>query len=175
MCFHVLGQHYQRVGRHDFAALFHYRTLEGCLARRLESRASGFSCSKPDYALLTADVDALSAAHADVMASLGRHSRIDLPYDIGLISAAALLTALDDPLIAAAGLAGARALSHLQLVAHTRNRSVLAHGHEPVAEDDCRVLEHKARSVLLAYWKLEPTDEDFSELCDRLRFVQSDH
>ncbi len=175
VCFHVLGQHYQRVGRHDFAALFHYRTLEGCLARRLESRASGFLCSKPDYSLLTDDVDELTAVHAEVMAALGRPSRMNLPYDIGLISAAALLTALDDPLIPAAGLTGARALAHLQLVARTRNRSVLAHGYEPVAEDDCRLLEGKARSVLLAYWKLESGDEDFDEFCDRLRFVQSDH
>ena len=36
----MLGEHYRELGRHDFAALLYYRTIEGCLARRLEGRAA---------------------------------------------------------------------------------------------------------------------------------------
>ncbi|GBD36622.1 hypothetical protein HRbin36_01747 [bacterium HR36] len=49
---YLLGLHYQKMGRHDFAALLFYRTIEGCFARRLEKRSSEFNLRRPDYKLL---------------------------------------------------------------------------------------------------------------------------
>jgi len=51
VCFLVLGEHYREIGRHDFAALLFYRTIEGCLAGQLQQRAEGLSCVRPDYRL----------------------------------------------------------------------------------------------------------------------------
>jgi hypothetical protein len=174
VCFYVLGQHYQQIGRHDFAALLYYRTIEGCLVHRLEQRAPGFSCEKPDYALLTGDVEALLERYRNVLEGLGKRGASRLPYDIGLMSAGVLLTALDDRLVTVAHLSGKRALSHLEHVAGLRNRSVLAHGYQPIAPDECGMLDGKAKQVLRAYWSLYGADRDVGELCRQLRFVQTD-
>lgn len=41
LCFHILDDHYRAIGRHDFAALLSYRTIEGCLVERLKIRFPG--------------------------------------------------------------------------------------------------------------------------------------
>lgn len=174
VCFYVLGQHYQEIGRHDFAALLFYRTIEGCLVSRLERRPTGFSCDRPDYALLTDDVDQLLNRFRDTLAGLGKNPGPKLPAKVGLMSAAVLLTALDDALITDAQLAGTRALTHLEKVTWTRNKSLLAHGYEPIDADECRMLEAKATYLLRAYWNLQVADQDVGDLCRRLRFVQTD-
>lgn len=175
VCFYVLGEHYQRVGRHDFAALLFYRTIEGCLSRRLEQLASGFSCDLPDYTLLADDVDRLRERYQQILAGLNKDSVLELPSAIGLMSAAVLLTALDDGMIAAAHLADKRALSHLDKVTWTRNKSVLAHGFNPIHADECHVLESKSRIVLRAYGEMPGASWDLDALCESLRFIQTDH
>lgn len=174
VCFYVLGEHYQRVGRHDFAALLFYRTIEGCLARRLERLAPGFSCDRPDYTLLTDDAHRLRERYGEILAGLNKGSVSELPPAIGLFSAAALLTALDDGIVIRAQLEGKKALAHLDKVTWTRNKSVLAHGFDRIAADECRVLECKSRSVLRAYWEVHGADPDVEALCHTLRFIQDD-
>ncbi len=176
VCFFVLGQHYREVGRHDFAALLFYRTIEGSLANRLASLASGFSCKSPDYHLLTSDVSGLDEACREVLGGIGRVPLGGaLPPVIGLISAAVILTALDDPVIGRAGLKGAKALSNLDMLVTARNRSVLAHGNQPVTDKQSRLLEAKARLLLRAYWALNEPEGDVDQLCESLRFLRNDH
>jgi CRISPR-associated protein (Cas_Cas02710) len=186
VCFFVLGGHYREIGRHDFAALLFYRTIEGCLAGRLERRAPGFTCERPDYRLLTSDVDRLAADFADVARSLGREPGSTLPPVIGLMNAALVLAALDDPLLRAAGLFTTKALGHLNTLATARNRSVLAHGDRTVDPEQSRTLESKAHAVLRAYHRLRDGDGDdrgdvggdvggdVDALVENLRFVRTD-
>lgn len=175
ICFFVLGEHYREVGRHDFAALLYYRAIEGCLARRLERRAPGFRCERPDYALLTDDVQALSARHTGILHTIGRKDTDGtLPPVIGLMSAAVLLTALGDELPHHAQLEGPKALSHLNSLATTRNRSVLAHGSSTVGPKESQTLGAKARAVLRGYWATSERQEDILSLCAELRFLRID-
>jgi CRISPR-associated protein (TIGR02710 family) len=175
ICFFVLGEHYRAIGRHDFAALLFYRAIEGCLSRRLERLAAGFSCDRPDYTLLTADVAGLRAGYTDIQRSLGRKDADGaLPPTIGLMSAAVLLAALDDPFLHEAKLVGAKALAHLNTLATARNRSVLAHGFNTVGPDQTRTLEAKARTVLRAYGSLANPNEDIGTLCEDLKFIRTD-
>lgn len=174
VCFYVLGQHYSEVGRHDFAALLFYRTIEGCLARRLERRAPGFSCDEPDYALLTHDVEGLRARYREIVAGLNKGSVTELPVSIGLFSAAVLLAALDDEILDPAELVDKKALSHLDHVTSVRNKSVLAHGYSPIGAGECSMMEAKSRQLLVAYWALEFNDQDVGPLCQGLRFIQTD-
>lgn len=177
VCFFVLGEHYREISRHDFAALLFYRTIEGCLAGRLEARAPGFTCQRPDYRLLTSDVEQLAADYADVAASLGREPGASLPPIIGLMNAALVLAALDDPLLRASGLSGQKALGHLNTLATARNRSVLAHGDRTVDPEQSRTLESKARAVLRAHHRLRDGESagDVDALVESLRFVRADH
>lgn len=174
VCFLVLGEHYREIGRHDFAALLFYRTIEGCLAARLEQRATGFSCERPDYTLLTSDVEELRRLYAAVATSIGVNPGLALPPVIGLMNAALVLAALDDPLLAKAKLAGSKALGHLNTLATARNRSVLAHGDRPVSPSQSATLESKARSVLRAYHGLRGGSDDIDELIENLRFIRTD-
>ncbi|WP_440070572.1 TIGR02710 family CRISPR-associated CARF protein [Streptosporangium sp. OZ121] len=171
----VLGEHYRELGRHDFAALLSYRTIEGCLAGRLESLAPGFTCDRPDYSLLTDDVPGLRERYGHIQRSLGRTGATNtLPPVIGLMSAAVLLTALEDALPARAGIRETSALSHLNTLVTARNKSILAHGDRPVSPKDSQTLGNKARIVLRAAWELRGAAEDVTRLCDDLRFVRTD-
>jgi hypothetical protein len=174
VCFLVLGEHYREIGRHDFAALLFYRTVEGCLAGRLEQRAAGFSCERPDYRLLSGDVDQLQRDYATVATSIGKNPGPALPPIIGLMNAALVLAALDDPLLAEAKLAGTKALGHLNTLATSRNRSVLAHGDRTVSPAQSSTLEIKARAVLRAYYALRADREDIDSLVEHLRFIRTD-
>lgn len=177
VCFFVLGQHYREIGRHDFAALLFYRTIEGCLTGRLGSLAAGFSCKRPDYQLLTSDLDRLNKRCGEVLASIGRNSGPNaLPPVVGLMSAAVILTALDDELIAKAGIKGAKALANLDMLITTRNQSVLAHGDKPVTDKQSKLLEAKARLLLRTHWSLaQPPRGDVEELVASLRFLRNDY
>jgi hypothetical protein len=172
--FLVLGEHYREIGRHDFAALLFYRTVEGCLAGRLEQRAAGFSCERPDYRLLSSDVEQLRRDYAAVATSIGKDPGLGLPPIIGLMNAALMLAALDDPLLAQAKLAGSKALGHLDTLATARNRSVLAHGYRTVSPAESGTLENKARTLLRAYHQLRDVGEDVDSLVENLRFIRTD-
>jgi len=174
MCFLVLGEHYRDIGRHDFAALLFYRTIEGCLAGRLEQRAAGFSCERPDYRLLSSDVEQLRRDYASVTKSIGKDPGAALPPVIGLMNAALVLAALDDPLLAKAKLAGSKALGHLNTLATARNRSVLAHGDRTVSPAQSGTLESKARAVLRAYHQLRDDEASIDSLVEHLRFIRTD-
>jgi hypothetical protein len=174
VCFLVLGEHYREIGRHDFAALLFYRTMEGCLTGRLEQRAAGFSCEQPVYRLLSSDVEQLRRDYADVATSVGKDPGLALPPIIGLMNAALVLAALDDPLLARAKLAGSKALGHLNTLATARNRSVLAHGDRTVSPAQSRTLESKARAVLRAYHQLRNDGENIDSLVEHLRFIRTD-
>jgi len=174
LSFLVLGEHYREIGRHDFATLLFYRTIEGCLTGRLEQRAEGFSCEQPNYWLLTTDVEQLGADFATTAESIGRAPGQTLPPMIGLMNSALILTALDDPLPQEAELGNRKALSHLNELASMRNRSVLAHGNHTVSEKESRVLEAKARTVLRAYHRLRDPGSDVDTLVENLRFIRTD-
>ena len=175
VCYYVLGEHYRELARHDFAALLYYRTIEGCLSRRLERRAPGFSCERPDYALLTGDAGALRREYARLLQQAGRKDPDPgLPPYVGLMDAAYLLNALGDELVKRAQLTGSKALSHLNRLASTRNRSVLAHGEQTVTPADCDALGHKARLLLRAYWTGRLGGPPVDDLVGELRFVRAD-
>jgi CRISPR-associated protein (TIGR02710 family) len=174
VCFLVLGEHYREIGRHDFAALLFYRTVEGCLTGRLEQRAAGFSCERPDYRRLSSDVEQLRRDYAAVATSIGKDPGLTLPPIIGLMNAALVLAALDDPLLAKAKLAGSKALGHLNTLATARNRSVLAHGDRAVSPVQSGTLESKARAVLRAYHQVRDDGEDIDSLVEHLQFIRTD-
>lgn len=175
VCYYVLGEHYRELARHDFAALLYYRTIEGCLSRRLEGRAEGFSCERPDYELLTSDVIALQRDYVALLEHSGRKDpNLGLPPYVGMMDAAYLLNALGDDLPAHCHIKGAKALSHLNKLATTRNRSVLAHGQQAVTQADCEELGRKARLVLRAHWDGSAQGPPVDDLVGSLRFIRAD-
>jgi hypothetical protein len=173
VCYYVLGEHYRELARHDFASLLYYRTIEGCLTRRLERRATGFSCERPDYGLLSGDVGALREAYAKLVAQAGwKDPDPALPRSVGFMDAAYLLNVLGDDL--AGQIEGTKGLKHLNQLASTRNRSVLAHGEQAVTLADCKRLGYRAREVLRAYWSYRAEGPPIDDLIDELRFIRTD-
>ncbi|WP_163507091.1 hypothetical protein [Fodinicola acaciae] len=152
--FYLLGKHYQRLSRHDFAALLYYRTLEYGLALRLEKHAPGFSCRRPDYSLLADDVSGLAERFSSAASKVTGHSVTGLPARVGLIDAAVLLRTLDEN-AAKFGVGNDKAISNLRLRAEARNSSVLAHGTDCVTAGLCEDLGGRALNVLRALWTLE--------------------
>lgn len=176
LAFHLLGRHYGRgLRRWDFAALFFYRTIEGCLVQRLRDLDPGFAAKPVDYAWLGRDPEALLTRYNEIADTLGKGQReTELPARLGLINSAALLLALDDPLLPNAGYVPPGGLGHLKALTDLRNSSILAHGSRSVSEDDCRQLEAAAKRFLhrlfdLSGWTFPGRGLD--DACDRLSFL----
>src|SRR5438128_1359601 len=61
--FYLLGLHYKSLGRHDFAALLFYRTIESAFAQRLGRIAPGFRGRAARYDLFDIDLAELTARY----------------------------------------------------------------------------------------------------------------
>ena len=170
--FFLLGNHYQAMGRFDFAALLFYRTIEQSLSERLARNYSGFDLEKPDYSLLGQDPEELRRRYLAAIRQMFPDSdREALPWTVGLLDAMVLLHVVGDKLLPAADVRGLRGVNHVQQLVNTRNRSVLAHGVELVSREQCQALRGRALQNLRAFWKLHHAGENVDKRIDTLRFV----
>ena len=172
--FYVLGQHYQRLGRHDFAALLFYRTIEGCLIGRLTQRYPGLSPDRFEWSSLD-DPHGARQRYAALNRRLGGQG-LAAPSRLTLANSALVLAAENDELARRCGLADIRSLSHLRDLARMRNKSVLAHGFQTVTGEQAKALHQQALDLLTAYWSLhgDGDGDDLKTLCDRLQFLRAD-
>lgn len=119
--FFVLGEHYSKLRRTDFAALLYYRTIEGAFQQRLRLGYSGFDCGHPDYTVTKVPAPELLERYNQVIGQLGWARVTALPEKMGLISSAVLLHVLKDPLLRRIDIANMKGLSHLVQQAEARN------------------------------------------------------
>jgi CRISPR-associated protein (TIGR02710 family) len=172
LCFYVLGLHYKELGRHDFAALLFYRTIEGCLTRRLTLRYPGLDPDRLDWALL-GDRAAARQRYVGLAQGLGGGGA-SVPSRLTLMAAAIILGSVKDEMARGCALTDVGGLRRLQALARMRNKSVLAHGFSAVTAKQTDSLKETAADILHAYWKLHGDDEDLDNLCDQLRFLRTD-
>ena len=169
---YLLGEHYFRLGRHDFAALLYYRTIEKSLAEHLRRGYGGFDTGDPDYSLLDPDTDALGERFGETANAIFRRDRpVALPWRMQLIEAAIILFVLDDSILPSIGLQSRGGVQHLRGLAEIRNRSVLAHGETVISKDDCDQLKRRALLHLHGFWKQHEPDQDVDQQIEILRFV----
>lgn len=169
---YLLGEHYYRLGRNDFAALLFYRTIEKSLAERLRQGYGGFDVSAPDYTLLDPDVEGLASRYGDLaMSVFGSNQPIQLPWRVQLIEAVILLHLLGDEMLPSIGIKGRGGIGHLRRLAEIRNQSVLAHGETPVGARECGELRQQALAHLRAFWRLREVDRDVDQRIETLRFI----
>jgi hypothetical protein len=146
----ALAQDYARFERYDFAALLYYRTLEACFAEQL-GRGHYVKASDFERASLGRDADAIEGRYRALVTKMARTDNPGpVPSRIGCFEALMLLRALEDPMLTKANLTEDGALRHLNGLLVARNRSVLAHGFEPVSADACEKLRVQAERVLAA-------------------------
>lgn len=169
---YLLGEHYFRLGRNDFAALLFYRTIEKSLAERLRRRYGDFNVSKPDYRLLDPDTEALADGYGELaMTVFGSNSPIALPWRMQLVEAAIMLHLLGDEMLPSAGIRSLSGVGHLRKLADIRNHSVLAHGETAVGAKDCDKLQKQALVHLRAFWRLHEADQNVEQRIGTLRFI----
>lgn len=173
VCFYVLGRHYQQLGRHDFAALLFYRTIEACLTTRLRRRFPGFDPDSCDWALV-GEPSRVRTRYAEVGRSLDPPSPAGPPGKLTLFAAAIMLASLEDELAVRSGLVGPVRLGQLRERTWARNKSVLAHGTQSIAASDTESLRREAAGLLAAFWALHGEAEDLDDLCGELRFLRRD-
>ncbi len=160
--------------RYDFSALLFYRTIEASIASRLEQKYEGFSCEKPDYALIDPDGEALRQKFVKARRDLfpKDKSQIALPDPIACLDGTLLLRALDDELLKSSGYDQRGPVSSLPGLFTSRNLSILAHGYQSVSEKNCRNLREPAERFLKAYWTLNNEPMPFDQAIERLRFLR---
>ncbi|MEV6964304.1 TIGR02710 family CRISPR-associated CARF protein [Hamadaea sp. NPDC051192] len=175
LTFSLLDDHYRRLGRHDFAALFSYRTIEQCLSAHFKASYGGFALDNPDWDLLGWDRQLLRESYERMVNLVrGTQGRRSLPSQFGPFAAAVLIAVLGDPLAGPAELDAADALRRLEQLAKARNRSVLAHGEEFIDVDLSSELNQKAHRVLSAYWQVHHAGEELADRLSRLAFLRGD-
>lgn len=160
--------------RYDFSALLFYRTIEASIASRLEQRYKGFSCEKPNYALLDPDGEALRQKFEKARRDLfpKDKSQTVLPTPIACLDGTLLLRALDDELLKTSGYDQRGPASSLPGLFTSRNLSILAHGYQSVTEKNCTNLREPAERFLKAYWTLNNEPMPFEQAIERLRFLR---
>jgi CRISPR-associated protein (TIGR02710 family) len=175
LTFSLLDDHYRRLGRHDFAALFSYRTIEQCLSAHLKVSYGGFALDNPDWDLLSRDRQALRESYGQ-MVNLVRDTqgRKSLPSQVGPFAAAVLLAILSDPIAALAELDAVEGLRRLEQLAKARNRSVLAHGEVFIDVEQSNELNETAHRVLSAYWQVHHAGDELTDRLSRLGFLRGD-
>jgi CRISPR-associated protein (Cas_Cas02710) len=168
----LLGEHYQRFNRNDFAALLYYRTIEVSLAERLRRAYRDFDLEHPDYTLLDPDIDGLTTRYRSATNKLfGGEREAALPWQVALVDALVLLHIVDDELLRAAKINGLGGIGHVRGLVEGRNRSILAHGDKSVTADQCRDLRARAMLNLRAFWRLHHAGQDVEDRIETLRFV----
>lgn len=179
VCFYVLGSHYQRLGRRDFAALLYYRTIEACVTTRLRLRYPGFDPDGCDYTLV-GDPVAVRGRYQAVGQVLTPPSQGAPPGKLTLFAATLLLTAERDELARRVGLVDgqgnpdATRLERLRDRTLARNKSVLAHGTQPISEHHTESLRIEAEDLLAGYWGLHGDPVGLPALLSQLRFIGTD-
>lgn len=170
---YLLGEHYFRLGRYDFAALLYYRTIEKSLAEHLDRRYGGFDVGKPDYALLDPDSESLADRYGATAQEIFNSDRtVALPWRMQLIEAAIMLFVVEDPLCRAIGLPSRSGIQHLRGLAEIRNKSVLAHGDSVVSKDGCEKLQERAQLHLRAFWDQHESGPDGSDVKQRIEILR---
>jgi hypothetical protein len=166
--FYLLGQHYLKNGRRDFASLLFYRCLEGTVAARLEGLFPGFKCGKPDYALLGRDINTIKEEYANTSKDLPGTPKDSLPDKVAFMDAAILLNVLNDPL------SKVDAVINLQSVGTARNESILAHGDKNIKEEHCLKLQKSAEDMLKTYLSLreDAAYKSLGQAAGELAFIQ---
>jgi CRISPR-associated protein (TIGR02710 family) len=170
--FYLLGEHYDRLDRYDFAALLYYRTIEKCLSERLRVQYGGFDMGRPSYAQLGKPVSEIEVLYSATASGLfGTEVPSPLPRKVGLVEALILLHCVDDEMLLAAQIKGLSGVGHVRGLVDGRNNSVLAHGDESVTSDQCRKLRVRALLLLRAFWCLHEAVQDLDERIETLRFI----
>jgi CRISPR-associated protein (TIGR02710 family) len=189
--FYILGLHYHEMGRRDFSVLLFYRAIEGCLTGRLEMAYRDFKCKKPNYSLITDDINRLDQDFKDAHKAAGIDSGIaGLPdYSLGYMNSALLLYALDDKIYQLLKKRGVKEpISRLRSLSDSRNNSILAHGFDRISPDKSNNMRRMASDLLEVFWELdrssqlsfnenisefisEHRESNLKELCNKLTFV----
>jgi len=181
LCFYLLGRHYQDLGRYDFAGLFFYRTIEGCLRERLESQYPPFNTKYPDYRLLGISIEELKRRYREIARSAFNNSNeYALPnWALGYISSAIILLVLRDPLLKDAGFPTASSIGQIRHLGEIRNSSILAHGFNSISEAEAKSIMKVAERLLNAYWRLTVKDDTFGkdimEIYQNIKFIRFDN
>ncbi|WP_157930447.1 TIGR02710 family CRISPR-associated CARF protein [Glycomyces xiaoerkulensis] len=169
LSYFLAARHHRRCEQHELAVQLYYRSLEHLLFRLLERRAPGFDCESPVWSMLGAD---LEARYLSIVSRVYGPESPQMPASVGLMDAAILLNALEDPIMEDLDLAGVNPLKGLRGQIKVRNRSVLAHGTENVDAYQSRKFENFIRHRLERYWELEPDRPPFNEYLDTLKFIE---
>lgn len=169
VCYLLLADHYASNERADFAALLYYRAIESCLQQRLattyELDASAMCEDDLDDQVLARWREDFAHIHG------AAPERITLPPRIGLMHAAVLLSALDDAMLRDAQLSKREALGHLRQITDARNRSILAHGHQPIDPKLLRELSYHSHTLARRLWSDIYPDKYLDKYLEQLRFI----
>jgi hypothetical protein len=164
LCYFVLGEHYAKLARYDFAVLLFYRMMEGSFRLRLERMFPGFDTRHPDYSKIGIEPSQLLDDYNRIAGEISADEReAQLPRSIGLMSAAGLLLALKDPMMLGQIAQSAKDLGRFKRLASLRNDSVFAHGYKTVKEDTCNEFQRAARVVLDSLWAASDRPEYYSK------------
>jgi len=148
----AIAREQEVAGEFTLAGMLYYRCIEACLSAQLMRIVPRFCLSQPDYVHFPMSTkDLLTSMNLYAAKLSSEMVRETLPCTVGVMNAVLILLALDDALVAAAGLRKDQGLRTLYEVTRLRNMSVLAHGSHTLSATECTALAQLSSQLLKAY------------------------
>lgn len=152
--FYFSAERYEQNGQNDIAALLYYRTLESIFDNCLKDKSEMFTSETPDYSLFEMEEESLAANFVSFREKVLKkpiNEPMGLPSPLAMFDALCLLGALSHP-IAAKVIPG-----RVANTARIRNRSIYAHGLNPIDQKSVSEIRNLADDTLMAYIEIKQT------------------
>ncbi|MCW6053714.1 hypothetical protein K4039_27610 [Lyngbya sp. CCAP 1446/10] len=165
--FYFTAERYERTSQHDIATLLYYRTIEGIFEKILEEGTENFDRSKPNYSLLKVDKEELRKKYISVRQKVYEHTsqQEPLPDKIAMFDAFCIIEALEKEFT------NKFPINRVANIANIRNKSIYAHGIEPLTEKDVYTIRNFTREVMTKYLSIRKTGAIDSER-DKFEFIK---
>jgi CRISPR-associated protein (Cas_Cas02710) len=165
--FYFTAERYERNSQHDIATLLYYRTIEGIFEKVLEDGTKKFDRSKPDYSLLGVETEELRQKYITIRKKVYEHTsqHESLPDKIAMFDAFCLIEALEKEF------SKQFPINRVANIANIRNKSIYAHGIEPLTEKDVDTIRNFTRDVMTKYLSIQNIGSIETER-DKFEFIK---
>ncbi len=148
--FFFSAERYEKNGQNDIAALLYYRTIESVFENALKDCSENFNTEQPDYSLLGKNVEDILTnfiKYRKKTIKTDSNTPTSLPAQVAMFDALCLLGAINHSI--ANEIKGGRVMN----IAKIRNRSIYAHGVQPIDMQSVKDIRKLATDTLNAYIK----------------------
>lgn len=145
--FYFSAERYEKGSFYDIAALLYYRTIENVFENSLRSISNDFTTEEPDYSLISNDLNILTTKYNESRNKIFKQEQKELPLQLAMLDAFFILESVNHFIASSRAITGGRIAD----IAKIRNRSIYAHGTNPIDEGSVKKIKKLATELVEIY------------------------